>query len=126
MIDYASVLEAVRARLAEELEMQVLVGPLPPNGGLCVSMASGQAKRDMAGNCYCRMRVNLNAKNDDQLAAVDLLSRAQDVVKDLSGASDAFQISGISILTTPAVVQDMVGNYLIVSSIEIRVVFWEV
>ena len=124
MIDYSAVVEAIRARLQELAGFPVVVAPLPPSGGVAIAVSSGGVLRDMAGNVFARLSVRVNAKDSEQIDALNALSGAHDVLKDLAGETDGWQLTGVSIRTTPAVNLDPSGNYVTVSTIEARVVFW--
>lgn len=124
-IAYETILEQVRACIANAVNVPVVIGPLPPTGGVGVTMASGPVDRDLAGNAMVKMRIGINVKLATQQDAAAAISDAHAALADFTAEGNSWQITGCSVQSTPAAVrQESDGSWLVLSTCTVRATFY--
>ena len=132
-IDYEAVLGVIAGEIealltpagADAPALPVMIGPLPPTDGVGVTMASGTVRRDLVGNAIAVIRLGVNVKLSSQQDAVQLMSGIHGTLADLTHDGGSWQITGCSVLATPAAVrQDSDGHWLCTSTVQVRATFY--
>lgn len=120
MMDFSAVLEALQARLAALIDGVVVIGTLPPAGGVSLVAAAGKVERYMDGSALVYWKISANAKAQSQIKALEYLGAASDVVLSPPD-TDGVQVTGVSLVRPPAQLgMDTAGNFLFGSEYEIR------
>ena len=80
---------------------------------------------DLVGNAIAVIRLGVNVKLSSQQDAVQLMSGIHGTLADLTHDGGSWQITGCSVLATPAAVrQDSDGHWLCTSTVQVRATFY--
>lgn len=117
------VMDELRAHMARLSGQTVVVGALPPDGGLALVPGGGTANRFMDGDSLLKMSVAVNSKSREQADALSLLEQAcADLPTEFCPYADAWLVSGASIRRPPTLLgQDSAGWWMYGCNVEIRV-----
>lgn len=120
---HAEVMDALRAHIERDSGQTVVVGALPPEGGLALVLSGGTANSYAAGDSLLKLNVAVSSKTREQMDALALLVQACTCVKaGFDAETDTWQVTGASILRLPTLLgQDSAGWWMYGCNVEIRV-----
>lgn len=121
----SEVMEAFRAHMERVSGQVVVVGALPPDGGLALVPGGGTSNRFMDGDSLLKLNVAVNSKARAQADALSMLEQAcADVPTAFYPQGVAWQVCGASLRRLPTLLgQDSAGWWMYGCNVEIRV-YW--
>lgn len=120
---HAEIMDALRAHIERVSGQTVVVGALPPEGGLALVLSGGTANAYAAGDSLLKLNIAISSKAREQMDALTMLERACTCVNaGLDAETDSWQVTGASIQRHPTLLgQDTAGWWMYGGNIEIRV-----
>ena len=116
--NYQAAMEAVLAKI-KAVSDSAIIGFLPPCGGIAISMSGGEAKTDMIGNSYARLRVTVAVKALSQDICAELLDKAHSALQQESVCGNSWSITGIRVAGAPQLAAQVAQGMWIMQSIVI-------